>query len=214
MRQIVATTIALALIGVLAACADVTRTRDLTSPDMSAAVIVSQVCSMCHGANGVSTVSKFPRLAGQQPDYIVAQLQNFRDHSRSDPLAEEFMWAIARKLSDAQIEAIADLLGGQQAPPNAPVDEAVMAAGKKIYTEGIASKAIPACMMCHGPNGEGFGAFPRLAFQHQSYMIGQLRVFKSGRGRPETPMSAIVPNMSEEEMVAVTGYLQGMPISP
>jgi cytochrome c553 len=212
MKPIVAATAAfLVLTVVVPGCANVQRAQDLTNADVPPAVVIAQVCSMCHGANGVSTSPKFPRLAGQQPDYIVAQLTNFRDGSRSDPLAEEFMWGIARKLTEAQIVSIADILGKLSAPRNDPVDAALMATGKKIYTEGIASKAIPACMMCHGPNGEGFGSFPRLAYQHQAYMINQLRVFKSGRGRPDTPMSAIAPNMSDEEMMAVTGYLQGMP---
>src|ERR1700693_2114843 len=46
------------------------------------------VCSSCHGPGGRSTSSTFPRLAGQQKDYLVAQLQAFRDKTRADPPAQ------------------------------------------------------------------------------------------------------------------------------
>ena len=35
------------------------------------------VCSSCHGPDGRSISPTFPRLAGQQKDYIVAQLRPF-----------------------------------------------------------------------------------------------------------------------------------------
>lgn len=211
MKAAVRSLVATALACAAAACADPAVSPAAVTRNATPAELLAQVCSKCHGINGVSTSPKFPRLAGQQPDYIVAQLLNFRDRSRTDPLAEAYMWEVARNLSDPQIQGLAELLGSQPVPRNAAGDEAIMAAGRKIYFEGIDHKGVPACMMCHGPNGEGFGAFPRLAQQHQDYMIQQLRVFRSGRGRPHTPMAVIAPNLSETEMFAVTAYLQGMP---
>ena len=41
----------------------------------AAASTVTKVCQNCHGPNGNSTSATFPRLNGQQPDYIAAQLK-------------------------------------------------------------------------------------------------------------------------------------------
>src|SRR6516165_9525270 len=43
-------------------------------PDATVAGTV-HVCSSCHGPDGRSISPPFPRLAGQQKDYLVAQLQ-------------------------------------------------------------------------------------------------------------------------------------------
>src|SRR5271166_3995735 len=46
-----------------------------------------EVCSSCHGLEGRSVSPTFPRLAGQQQEYLVNQLKAFRDHTRADPHA-------------------------------------------------------------------------------------------------------------------------------
>src|SRR6201987_1126589 len=71
------------------------------------------VCSSCHGTDGRSISPTFPRLAGQQKDYIVAQLQAFRDKTRADPHAQTYMWGMAARLSDQNIDAIAAYYASQ-----------------------------------------------------------------------------------------------------
>ena len=88
------------------------------APATSGAVDVAgtvHVCSSCHGPGGRSTSSTFPRLAGQQKDYLVAQLQAFRDHTRADPHAKTYMWGMAARLSDPLIEGIAAYYSSQPA---------------------------------------------------------------------------------------------------
>ncbi len=70
------------------------------------------VCSSCHGPKGRSISSTFPRLAGQQKDYIEAQLKAFRDHTRADPHAKTYMWGMAARLSDPTIDGDRGLLCG------------------------------------------------------------------------------------------------------
>ena len=71
------------------------------------------VCSSCHGPDGRSISPTFPRLAGQQKDYIVAQLQAFRDKTRADPHAQTYMWGMAARLSDPTIDGIAAFYASQ-----------------------------------------------------------------------------------------------------
>ena len=68
-------------------------------------------CSGCHGPAGAGIPAQYPRLAGQYAEYTELQLKNFRSEERSnDP--EGMMRAIADRLSDKQIKALADYIAG------------------------------------------------------------------------------------------------------
>ncbi|MFN3397012.1 MAG: c-type cytochrome [Sulfurimicrobium sp.] len=202
--------VGLAVVG--SGCSNLERSRDLANPNIPATVIAVQVCSNCHGVDGNSVSPNFPRLAAQQPSYIVAQLENFRGQHRADPAGFEYMWGLSHHLTDDQIKGLADYFAKQVAQPNAAVDAQQMAAGKVIYENGLPAKEAPPCIACHGPKAEGLANFPRLANQHQDYLIKQLQVFQRTDERPNTPMTQIAHLLSAEEMKAVTGYLQSLPI--
>ncbi len=64
-------------------------------------------CAGCHGPAGGGLPALYPRLAGQYPEYIEAQLKGFRQGERiNDP--ERMMQTIAAKMSDAEIKAVAE----------------------------------------------------------------------------------------------------------
>ena len=68
-------------------------------------------CSACHGPNGAGVPSQFPRLAGQFADYTAVQLRAFRSGERAnDP--NRMMRAVADKLSDREIAAVAEYISG------------------------------------------------------------------------------------------------------
>src|ERR1700720_1438471 len=83
-----------------------------TGPESSGAgstvAATLHVCESCPGRDGRSISPTFPRLAGQQKNYIVEQLKAFRDKTRADPHARTYMWGLAAGLSDPTIDAIAD----------------------------------------------------------------------------------------------------------
>ncbi len=137
------------------------------------------VCSSCHGLDGNSVSPTFPKLAGQQVEYLKAQLVAFRDHTRADPHAHTYMWGMAAHLSDAQIAALAGYFAGQKTSSGAAGDAADMAAGKRLYSDGDPDHDVPACQSCHGANGEGLDAFPKLTGQHREYLTEQLSLFRS-----------------------------------
>ena len=64
----------------------------------------AQQCVVCHGALGISNAPDAPNLAGQPRQYLVAQMKEFRAGKR----ASEVMNVIAKPLSDADIDALAD----------------------------------------------------------------------------------------------------------
>ena len=201
--------VALAMTG--AACTNLERSRDLANPNVSPAVTAVQVCSNCHGVTGNPVSPIFPRLAGQQPDYIVAQLENFRNHHRADPAGFEYMWGLSRKLSDAQIKGLSEYFSKQTPLPGPAGDAALMAAGKAIYEKGVPEKEAAPCFACHGAKAEGLATFPRLAYQHADYMIKQLHVFRETEGRPGTPMKEVSHGLTDQQIDAVAAYLQAFP---
>jgi cytochrome c553 len=66
-------------------------------------------CAGCHGPSGAGIPSQYPRLSGQHADYVAAQLTAFRSGARHNNAA---MSAIAAKLSDREIKALADYVAG------------------------------------------------------------------------------------------------------
>lgn len=190
------------------ACLAVTlgRAADVSIAAMHAAESkVTTTCQSCHGPAGNSVSATFPRLNGQQADYIATQLKNFRDHSRSDPHAQAFMWGMASQLDDTTIAALAKYYAGQT--PTPPQSGGALAAeGKKIYMNGVAAQNIPACQACHGEHGEGNSVMPRIAGQHADYLKKQLEAFRSTL-RESDVMHANTKDMTDSEIEALVSYL-------
>ena len=68
-------------------------------------------CASCHGPNGAGMPSQYPRLSGQHAEYLEAQLKAFRSGERAnDPHGS--MRTVAGKLSDREIQAVADYAAG------------------------------------------------------------------------------------------------------
>jgi len=81
------------------------------------------------------------------------------------------------------------------------------------YPEPIA--AIPAvlgqCFACHGPNGRSeYLDWPSLAGQKQSYLLQQLRDFKSG-ARKHPMMQPVVAVLSDDDLKTAADYLSKRP---
>jgi cbb3-type cytochrome c oxidase subunit III len=68
-------------------------------------------CASCHGPTGQGIPSQYPRLSGQWAEYTVAQLLAFTQgpgaRNNNEP-----MHAIATRLSDSEIKAVADYIAG------------------------------------------------------------------------------------------------------
>jgi cytochrome c553 len=80
-------------------CAPSASARDAAAGKLKAA----QVCNVCHGANGLSTLPNAPHLAGQPAIYFGEQMKAYRSGKRS----HEVMGVIAKSLTDAEIENLA-----------------------------------------------------------------------------------------------------------
>lgn len=193
-----------------AGCHDLERSRSIDNPAVAGRTIALQICSNCHGANGVSVSPMFPKLAAQPQAYLVAQITDFKVHRRADPNAKQYMWGF-RHLSETQIQQIAAYFASQPPPRAKSGDPRLIDKGRAIYSAGLPGQGVPACSSCHGMHGEGAGEIPRLASQHADYTFKQLMVFRDRGQRPRgEAMQALCDKMSEQDMRAVAAFLQAL----
>ena len=185
-------------------------------------------CVSCHGDNGNSLVSSFPKLAQQHSSYLIKQLQAFKNGTRKNPM----MSSIAMGLTDADMVDIAAYYADQEVSANQlPVldedeDEkpaategekkadskdkiqAIIAQGSDLYRNGDLTREVSACIACHGPFGEGNkpAGYPLLKSQHADYLIKTLTDFKNDTrsNNPENIMHMIAKKMTDEEIKAVS----------
>ena len=67
------------------------------------------LCTMCH-LGGFAGQNEIPRVAGQNYDYVVKQLRDFKDKRRTNDAGN--MTSVSRTLSDADMENLGHFLAG------------------------------------------------------------------------------------------------------
>ena len=85
--------------------------KPLTSANTSSADTVpkaAQLCTSCHGKDGIAVVAMYPSLAGQHTDYLVRALQEYQNGGRKNPIMKGF----ASSLKPAEIAEIARYFSG------------------------------------------------------------------------------------------------------
>jgi len=195
-------------------------------------------CAGCHGEDGNSMVSSFPKLAGQHQSYLIKQLQAFKDGNRNAPM----MAPLAMGLSTEDMENIAAYYAEQKISANTmpilvsddededdDMDEVakkaaaekkqselddLMALGSDLYRNGDLERKVSACIACHGPYGEGNkpAAFPALRSQHADYLIKSLTDYKnaSRQNNSENMMRMIATKMTDKQIKAVAYHISMM----
>ncbi len=171
----------------------------------------SITCGACHGPDGNSVNPAWPSIAGQHPTYIVKQLQAFKSGTRTEPL----MLGQAMLLTDADMRNLAVYFSEMTAATKVVANPATLDHGERLYRGGSRENNTPACIACHGPNGRGNPAasYPSLRGQYAVYAAAQLRAYASGARRSDGAtrvMRDIAAKLSEEDIVAVASYVQGL----
>jgi len=188
----------------LAAPVDQSLSPDLETRDHVASL--AQACSFCHGLDGRSLSPIFPRLAGQQKDYLSAQIKAFRDKTRTDPPGASISMArMAAGLGDAMIADLAAYYSAQDPVSGSARNPSAVAAGKIIYEHGVPDKILP-CLACHGAKAEGAGTTPRLAGQRHLYLERELAAFAANT-RADGLMHQESMTLTSSEISAVAAYL-------
>lgn len=169
--------------------------------------IVKEKCHLCHGEEGEASSAIYPRLAGQNRNYLVKQLKNFRDGKRKSDTMNE----MAKGLKDDQIDALADYFSSKPALTHRVRDKEFAAVGQYLFKKGNKYSGIPACKSCHGEFGQGTEELPRLAGQHKRYVADQLQAFgERARTNDNAIMHTIASKLTELEIEALALYVSGL----
>ena len=157
-------------------------------------------CTMCHGAHGMSA-SDAPNLAGQYPEVVIKQLQDYRSGKRPSTVMEAF----GKSLSDRDITDVAAYYASLPKARTAPTtyDETLPA----LVRVGAPLRNIAPCVSCHGGIDQKLGA-PWIEGMPKDYLVGQLAAFKSGERRndSEAQMRNMVRAMTAKEIDEVAAF--------
>lgn len=130
---------------------------------------LAQQCAACHGEDGNSKTEGTPTLAGQQPHYLVAAIEEYHQGDR----AAAAMKSMVRGGSRIQLENLALYLAAQT-----PVQRGAPARGDAA----AGAPATAMCGGCHGARGvSADAATPSLAGQDFNYLVKAIKSYKTTR---------------------------------
>ncbi|MBV9560113.1 MAG: cytochrome c4 [Bradyrhizobium sp.] len=171
--------------------------------DVAAIKEKAEVCSACHGANGISQTENIPSLAGQPDQYLQWQLVFFRAGSRKN----EQMQPIVEQLTNEDVRNLGAYFASLK-PPAPPEQDDNPDLSKKGAQAAVGRR----CASCHTDNFAGTKAVARLAAQREEYLVKALLDYKqSKRVGTQAVMSDVAYPLSEEEITALAHYLAHLP---
>lgn len=206
--------------------------------DATAGKTKAEVCSACHGAQGIAIAPLFPNLAGQRAEYLYWQLVEYKrgnvPASTMTPLVTDLTDTDMRDLAvyyaslPANPPAAADAPAATEEDPAAPApDPNVVALGQTLYLNGDPAKGMPACQGCHGSDAQGFpdamtpnrnghvpyAVFPRLRGQQPDYLQTRLGQYQTGQSTDSTTdlvMNGVGHRLDAESIAALSQYLSSL----
>ena len=141
-------------------------------------------CAGCHGANGISTTTGIPDLAGQRPVYLYMALRAYQSGARINAA----MNTSVKFTSDAALVKVAAYYASldppQPAAGAAPTFLDPVLAGK--------TAAAAACAGCHGEAGvTTTPGFPSLVALTPQYLTTAMKAYRSGQRQNDTMKSML-----------------------
>ena len=180
-------------------------------------------CLSCHGHHaggdidfGPDTRFGTPALRGMREQYLKKSLNDYQSGTRT----HKEMSVLSAILDEETINFMAHYFAAYSAPPLKSASEltalaekdALFRQGQTIARQGISQQGVPACIVCHGPLGEGSATGPRLAGQNVTYVEGQFRAFASGSRQTAQSalMQPVVAGLNDDDIRAVAHYYESV----
>lgn len=161
------------------------------------------LCTQCHGEDGNSKGNGVPNLAGQNPTYLLEQIEKFSDGRRKNFV----MQSLARSFTLEDKVNIA-LFYSSMKVKAVPADPVLASEGSRIYNS--------VCLLCHGSDGRGEAGYARLAGQQVDYVVATLKRFRdnarhltaeSDMKRHNTRMEQVTQNLTDRDIEALANYI-------
>ncbi len=161
-------------------------------------------CIACHGKDGkVPVMQNYPKLAGQNLDYTVAQMSDIKSGARHNGQSV-VMKGIMHTVSDEEMSTISDWLASLDMGIKS--EASMDSEGAKLYQSKM-------CNTCHGQDAKTpLPNYPKIAGQNQAYAVAQMTDIKSGaRDNGMTgAMKGIMTMVNEEEIEAIAQWLASL----
>lgn len=157
------------------------------------------LCIACHGPQGNSQSSQFPSLAGQPKVFIENQLVLIREGLRDIPQ----MKGLLDGMKDADLTILANYFSAQT-----PIRAAAGPVNHETYQRGKDIARNMLCGTCHLPDYSGRQQIPRLAGQHEAFLLFAMKQFRdhAGPGR-DTIMSASLYGLKDADLADLAHFL-------
>ena len=197
--------------GDIASMVEAVKQRLANEEKKQAAIIDGEdralLCKFCHGKDGNSLKPNVPNLAGQNPYYLLEQIEKFATRERDDyvmsPLAAEFS-------------------------PEDKVNIAIFYYSNPVKTQVVDGELAEKgetlfrliCSSCHGTDGRGNEKFARLAGQKMVYVESVLKGFrqnatnpdsKSAAGRKSKTMEGVAKKLTDTQIQQIAAYVAQLP---
>ena len=165
------------------------------------------VCASCHGLDGIATQKQYPNLAGQSANYLLKQLQDYQQKTRTSAIMQAFVIGLSEK-EMLELSKYYSNLNEKTSQKTGKTSKT----GEILYKVGNRSKGLTACIACHGPKGLGNdpAKYPKLSGQNAAYLEDQLHAFKvhSRNNDPKAMMRKVSKNLSETEIKDLVSYIE------
>ena len=173
--------------------------QPLHAADLTAGKEKAELCTACHGENGISQTENIPSLATQPDAFIQWQLVFFRSGTRKN----EQMQPVVEPLTNEDIRNLAAYFASLPPPAKKPDDD------PDLSMKGAQAAAGRRCASCHGDQYAGTKGVARIAGQREDYLVKALHDYKSGArsGGGMAAMADVAYPLSGEEIDALAHYL-------
>lgn len=178
---------------------------------------VVEQCDACHSTDQEAKVFGIPYLAGQYPQYIVKQIDDYNTNRRRGHEQAPF----PKNLSDESWDTISQRLSRVLYLPRMPEMNTemltLMRKGERLYASGDETSGAKQCVQCHGEKGMGrsknISLFPVLKHQDKTYLISQLQKYRKDERTNDqvSMMRGIAKTLSDDDILAVATYLAFLP---
>jgi cytochrome c553 len=167
-----------------------------------------EICAMCHNANGISRMAKFPKLAGQKAAYIEQQVSAFREGRRHNDGGQ--MQSIVGEVAQADLAQIALYFS------SLPQDAVLVNVGHELeegqaknLTQGqllfqSGREGVAACADCHANKSSNA---PWLDGQHRQYLEKQMHDFISGDREAGCSIAKPQAALQSKHLTGISGRL-------
>jgi len=149
-------------------------------------------CAKCHGDDGNSKTPGIPSLAGQQPRYLAAAIQEYHQGDRKAAI----MKSALSNSDQLEIEHLALYFSAQT-----PLKRNAPSRGNPATGEPLTAM----CGGCHGPGGVSADAStPSLAGQDPRYLAGAIKAYR--KTRQNWGMQRYVSALSDQDIENIVAY--------